>query len=77
MSTSDLRSLFSRRVTTKWSYEIYTIINTMEGVNPSFKLKNFPVNFDEAILESSKLTKTRNRNINNKLEVRQSEVILN
>ena len=77
MSTSILRKGFSERVTTNWSCEIYTITNTMEDTNPSSQLKTFPVKFTEAILESSKLTKTRKRSINNELEVRQSEIILN
>ena len=66
---ADLKKTFSKRDTTKWSYNLYKITESIKDTIPSYKRDNLPDRYNEPLLKKSEITLKMNKNLMKKLKI--------
>ena len=67
--TANLKKRFSKGDTTKWSYRLYKITETVNDTIPSYKINNLPERYNESLLKKTKLTLKENISVLKKLRL--------
>ena len=67
--TADIKQVFSKGDTTKWSYKLYTFIEVNHDTIPSYRIDYLPERYKENILLPTKLTLEQNNQVMKKLNL--------
>ena len=67
--TADIRRVFSKGVSTNWSYKLYTKTEVIHDTIPSYQLGYLPVRFNQKLTLSTKLTLDENNKDMNELNL--------
>ena len=67
--TADLKRIFSKGDTTKWSYKLYKITEIVNDTIPSYRLDNLTERYNESLLKKTELTLKENKDIMKKLRI--------
>ena len=69
VKTLDIKKMFSKGDTTKWSYKLYKITEIVNDTMPSYKINNLPERYNESLLKKTNLTLKENDNVMKKLGI--------
>ena len=61
--TADIKKLFSKGVSTNYSYEVYTITKVIHDTIPSYRIDYLPKRYNHHLLLPTKLTLEQNNQI--------------
>ena len=67
--TGDLKRIFSKGDTTKWSYKLYKITKIFNDTIPKYRLDNLPDRYNEALFKKTELTLKENDSVKKKLNL--------
>ena len=67
--TADIKKLFSKRDSTKFSYKLYTITEILHDNIPSYRIDYLPERYNENLLLPSKLSLEQNNQVLKKLNL--------
>ena len=67
--TADIKRVFSKGVSTNWSYNLYTITEIIHDIIPSYRLDYLPERYNQNLLLPTKLTLDENNQIMKKLNL--------
>ena len=66
---ADLKTTFSKRDTTNWSYKVYKITEIIIDTIPSYKIHQLPERYNESLFKKTELTKKENKVVMKKLNL--------
>ena len=67
--TSDIRKVFPKGDSTRFSYELYTVTEVIHDTNPSYRLTYLSGRYNENLLLPTKLTLDENKQVMKKLNL--------
>ena len=67
--TTDIKLVFSKRDSTNWSYNLYTVNKINHDKIPSYRISYLPERFNENLLRSTNLTLDENYQVMKKLNL--------
>ena len=67
--TADIRNVFSKRDSTNYSYEIYTITEVIHDTIPSYRIDYLPERYNENLLLPTKLSLEQNNQVMKELNL--------
>ena len=67
--TADIKRVFSKGVSTNYSYKLYTITEVIHDTIPSYRINYLPERYNENLLLPTKLSLEQNNQVTNKLNL--------
>ena len=61
--TADIKKVFSKSVSTNWSYKLYTTTEVIQDMIPSYRIDYLPERYNENLLLPTKLSFEQNNQV--------------